>query len=88
MVCTFLLFVLPALIIRGLYAFWGWVTGRKVVEEADKAKADAEKKPDAVKKGACPYHVVMRFLGLMPPAEDKPKAEATAEPKDAKVKAN
>merc|ERR1712045_700964 len=92
MVCTFLLFVLPALIFRGLWAFWGWLTGKKVVEEAEKAKAEAEangeKKPDAVKKGTCPYHVVMLFLGLMPPADATPKAdEKTAEPKDAKVKA-
>ena len=88
MVCTFMLFVLPALLFRAMFSFWGWLTGKKAVKEEEPAK-DAEKKPEAVKKGACPYHVVMRFLGLMPPAEEaKPEAKAAdaAAPAD-KVKA-
>ena len=83
-----MLFVLPALVMRCLWGFWGWLTGKKAVEKT--AEENAEKKPEAVKKGACPYHVVMRFLGLMPPAEEA-KPEATAEakcPVDHKVKAN
>ena len=86
MVCTFMLFVLPALLFRAMYGFWCWLTGKKAVKEEEPAK-DADKKPDAVKKGTCPYHVVMRFFGLMPPAEEaKPEADA-AQAAD-KVKAN
>ena len=77
MVCTFMLFVLPAIVLRSAYWFWGWLTGKKQqpakaaktetkpAENKDAAVATAGKKPAA--KGTCPYHVVMRLLGFKIP---------------------
>ena len=77
MVCTFMLFVLPALILRACYAFWGWLTGRKP-EEPKEAETNADKRAPAA-KGVCPYHVVLRFFGFKVPekkqATDAPLAE-------------
>ena len=68
MVCTFMLFVLPALVLRSVYWLWGWMFGKKAEEPAAKSTdkdATAAKKPAA--KGTCPYHVVMRMLGFKIP---------------------
>ena len=71
MVCTFMLFVLPALVLRSVYWLWGWMFGTKqpVPEETAAKPADKDaaegKKPAA--KGTCPYHVVMRMLGFKIP---------------------
>ena len=65
MVCTFMLFVLPVLVLRSVYWLWSWMFGRKAQEPAVKSAdkdADAGQKPAA--KGTCPYHVVMRLLGF------------------------
>ena len=65
MVCSFMMIVLPALIMRCLYAVYNWVTGKKPEEQkpAEVAGAtDASQPPKA--KGVCPYHVVLKFFGF------------------------
>ena len=68
MVCTFMLFVLPALVLRSVYWLWGWMFGKKaetpVAKSADKDAATGNK---ATAKGVCPYHVVMGLLGFKIP---------------------
>ena len=64
MVCSFMFFVLPMLLMRCLYGFWGWLTGRKV--EAEPEPTNADERPAAA-KGTCPYHVVLRFFGFKVP---------------------
>ena len=75
MVCTFFFIVLPALMLRAVYAFWGWLTGRKAEATAPAAAADGT--PAVVKKGTCPYHVVLRFFGFKVPEK---KQNVPAEP--------
>ena len=68
MVCTFMLFVLPALVLRSVYWFWGWMFGKKQQPKAQEPaakEADADKKKAA--KGTCPYHFVMNLFGFKIP---------------------
>ena len=87
MVCTFMLFVLPALVLRGVYWLWGWFFGKK---QQPKAQVPAAKDADADKKkaakGFCPYHFVMWLLGCKIPEkkqqqqlQDQNEADTTAE---------
>ena len=79
-----MLIVLPAVIMRIIYWVWGLVTGKKqeTAKEAEPTTAGEQE----VKKGTCPYHVVMNFLGYPVPDKKKPEAapaEATTdEPKN------
>ena len=58
--------VLPALIMRMLYAVYNWVTGKKPEEQKPaEVAADGTQQPKA--KGVCPYHVVLRFFGFPVP---------------------
>ena len=84
MVCTFFLFVLPALVMRAMYAFWGWLTGRKTEATAPAdAAPNADGAPAVVKKGTCPYHVVLRFFGFKVPEK---KQNAPTEPLQAEAR--
>ena len=74
MVCSFMLIVLPAVIMRIIYWVWGLISGKK--PEPVKAAEPTTAGEQEVKKGTCPYHVVMNFLGY--PVPDKKKPEATA----------
>ena len=85
MVCTFMIFVLPALVMRACYWLWGLITGRK----AEPAKPAAPANVAAAQKGTCPYHVVLRFFGFKVP-EKQPvvqAAPATEQAVDNRVKA-
>ena len=72
MVCTFMLIVLPTLLMRGVYAFYCWLTGKKAPVPAASQNAD-NKKPEA--KGVCPYHVVLRLFGMKIPEKKAPQVE-------------
>ena len=66
-----MLIVLPTLLMRGVYAFYCWLTGKKApVPAADK---NTDKKPEA--KGVCPYHVVLRLFGMKIPEKKAPQVE-------------
>ena len=68
MVCTFMLFVLPALVLRSVYWFWGWMFGKKAeATDAKPVDKDAAEVKKATSKGVCPYHVVMGLLGFKIP---------------------
>jgi len=88
MVCSFMLIVLPALFMRGIYWLWSFFTGKKAQAPAQKKEGDAQ-----VKKGACPYHVFMNFFGFkisekkQVPAVKANNVEGEAAQADKQVKA-
>ena len=82
MVCTFFLFVLPALLWRTISWIYALVTGKK--QEAPVPQADGEV-PTAA-KGTCPYHVFLRFFGFKVP-EKKAAAPQEEQAADQRVKA-
>ena len=90
MVCTFMLIVLPAMILRSLYGFWCWLIGRKPAEQPKQEEVD----PAKAQKGTCPYHTVRRWLGFPVPEKNaettsNQSEESTAEEANTeKVKAN
>ena len=78
MVCTFMLIVLPAMLLRTLYSVFCWLTGRKQEQPKPAEKTDAP-----AKTGTCPYHVVMNFLGFkIPEKKQAPVAAAEAQKVD------
>ena len=91
MVCTFMLIVLPTLVLRACYSFWCWLTGKKptVEEKSADAQVNAEqdKKIAPAAKGVCPYHVVLKFFGMKVP-EKKEKKEVCPHAAQAQSKAD
>ena len=77
MVCSFMLIVLPAVLMRVAYWFYGLITGKKQEPAAKPAPATNADGTEVAKKGTCPYHVVMNFLGFKVPEKKKPE-EANA----------
>ena len=92
MVCTFMLIVLPTLMMRACYAFWCWLTGKKpevAAEQPAQVNAEGEQKQAAAAKGVCPYHVVLKFFGFKVPEkkQKEPAAEVVEAQADERVKA-
>ena len=69
-----MLIVLPAVIMRVLYWVYGLITGKKQ-EPAPQPTTTADGAQPEVKKGTCPYHVVMNFLGFKVPEKKKPEGQ-------------
>ena len=88
MVCTFMLIVLPTLVLRACYSFWCWLTGKKPTVEEKPAQVNAEQDKNIAPaaKGVCPYHVVLKFFGMKVP-EKKEKKEVCPHAADAQAKA-
>ena len=76
MVCSFFFIVLPMALLKVIHWLYCYVTGKKVEDKpAEKPTVlDAQGNP-VVKKGTCPYHVVMNFLGFEIPKKEAPAAE-------------
>ena len=84
MVCSFFLFVLPALLWKVLSGFYRWITGTKAEVPVE---AEPAKQPAAA-KGVCPDHVVLRFFGFQIPDKKAKAKAAPAQPAaDDRVKA-
>ena len=77
MPCSFWMIVVPAIALRILYWVYGHIAGKKQ-EEALAATTEKVGDPE-VKKGTCPYHVVMNFLGYPVPEKKKPEESVPSE---------
>ena len=80
MVCSFFFLVLPALLWKAMSWIWAFFTGKKQMAPQPEGQ-DAEV-PAVVKKGVCPYHVVLKFFGFKVP-ETEVAAPLAAEPQPA-----
>ena len=67
-----MMIVLPTLMMRGAYAFYCWLTGKKAPVPAANKNSDNEK---SAAKGICPYHVVLRLFGMKVPVKKSPQVE-------------
>ena len=74
MVCTFFLFVLPALLYKTMSWLWCLFTGKKQPEQPK----NVDTKVPAAAKGQCPIHVVMRFFGFKIPKKKAAKCPMDA----------
>ena len=88
MVCTFFIFVLPALLWKAFNWLWSLFSGKKQAEPVPQVDGQADAKvPAAVAKGTCPYHAFMRFFGFKIPDKKVVEAPQQEPAADQRVKA-